>query len=51
LIGYPQAWLWRHTTALIAFWGLMALAVVDIRVKVCKACDNKHCPGNDHFKK
>jgi hypothetical protein len=44
LLGLPQFWLWRYTELFVAFWVLNAIAVIQIRVVVCPACDNTHCP-------
>jgi len=46
LIGLPQCWLWRYTGLFVAFWVLNAIAVTQIRIVVCPACDNTHCPLN-----
>ena len=46
LIGLPQAWLFRYTGSFIAFWVMTAIAVIQIRTIVCRACDNIHCPAN-----
>lgn len=44
LLGFPQVWLWRNRALFLAFWALNALAVAQIRVAVCPACENAHCP-------
>jgi hypothetical protein len=44
LLGLPQAWLWRYPTWLIVFWVLNAMAVLQIRLAVCRSCENVHCP-------
>jgi hypothetical protein len=44
LMGLPQAWLWRYIEPFIAFWVMTAIAVIQIRTIVCRACDNIHCP-------
>jgi hypothetical protein len=46
LLGLPQVWLWRYTGLFVAFWVLNAIALVQIRVVVCRACDNAYCPAN-----
>jgi hypothetical protein len=46
IFGFPQIWLWRHPVAFGAFWILMAVAVADIRSKICRDCGNGNCPGN-----
>jgi hypothetical protein len=45
LVGLPQFWLWRSPWLLAAFWGLHAVAAVQIRTVVCRACDNVYCPA------
>lgn len=45
LIGLPQAWLFQYTGPFIAFWVMTAIAVIQIRTVVCRACDNIHCPA------
>ena len=45
LIGFPQAWLWQHPGLLIAFWLMVAIAVIQIRTVVCRICDNIYCPA------
>ena len=49
IIGFPQVWLWRNLGLLVLFWALILAAVVEIRLAVCRACDNIHCPGNGKF--
>ena len=44
LIGLPQFWLWRYTGLFAAFWVLNGIAIVQIRIVICPACDNTHCP-------
>jgi len=44
LIGLPQVWLWQYTGLLAVYWALNAVAVVQIRAVVCRACENVHCP-------
>jgi hypothetical protein len=45
LVGLPQFWLWQSPWILVAFWGLYAIALVQIRTVVCRACDNIYCPA------
>lgn len=45
LMGLPQIWLWRYTGLFVAFWALTAVALVQIRAVVCRACDNVYCPA------
>jgi hypothetical protein len=44
LLGLPQVWLWRTPLWFVAFWLLNAVAVAQIRLAVCPACDNVYCP-------
>jgi hypothetical protein len=44
LLGLPQIWLWRSPGWFAAFWGLNAVAVLLIRLAVCRGCDNVYCP-------
>jgi hypothetical protein len=44
LLGLPQVWLWRTPVWLIVFWVLNAVAVLQIRLAVCPACENARCP-------
>ena len=44
LIGLPQFWLWRYTGLFIAFWVLNGIALVQIRIVVCRTCGNIYCP-------
>jgi hypothetical protein len=44
LLGLPQVWLWRTPLWFVVFWLLNAVAVLQIRLAVCPACDNVHCP-------
>lgn len=44
LLGLPQVWLWRSAGPFAAFWVLNIVAVVQIRLAVCPACDNVYCP-------
>ena len=46
LLGLPQVWLWRYPSALAVFWALVIGAVIQIRLIVCRACGNAHCPAN-----
>jgi hypothetical protein len=46
VFGLPQAWLWKHPSDAVMFWGAMAAAALDIRFMVCSDCGNRHCPGN-----
>jgi len=44
LLGLPQLWLWQTPLWLALFWLLNAMAVAQIRLAVCPACDNAFCP-------
>lgn len=44
LLGLPQVWLWRTSLWLAVFWLLNGVSVLEIRLAVCPACDNVHCP-------
>ena len=44
LLGVPQFWLWQTPLWLALFWLLNAVAVIQIRIAVCPACDNACCP-------
>jgi hypothetical protein len=44
LLGLPQPWLWGHTGLFIAYWVLTGIALVQIRIVVCRSCRNIHCP-------
>jgi hypothetical protein len=44
LLGLPQVWLWRTPVWFAVFWVLNGVAVAQIRLAVCPACDNAHCP-------
>jgi len=45
LLGLPQGWLWQRPTLFVAYWLLTAIALVEIRVVVCRVCDNRYCPA------
>jgi len=44
IIIFPQYWLWKITAILIVFWSLLFIAVIDIKLYVCKGCKNQFCP-------
>ncbi len=44
LLGTPQPWLWRQAGLFAAFWILNAVALLQIRRYVCRACENVYCP-------
>ena len=43
IVAVPQAALWRHTGLFVAYWALMAAAMVEIAAFVCPSCDNTYC--------
>jgi len=43
IIGIPQYWLWNNIYFFIAFWGLFAIAVLEINSFACINCQNKKC--------
>jgi hypothetical protein len=44
LMGLPQLWLWRHFGLFVVYWALNAVALVQIRLVVCRTCENVYCP-------
>jgi hypothetical protein len=44
LMGLPQIWLWRYIELFVAYWVLSVIAVAQIRIVVCRTCDNVFCP-------
>jgi hypothetical protein len=44
LLGLPQIWLWRSLGWFVAFWVLNVVAVLQIRLVVCRGCGNVYCP-------
>jgi hypothetical protein len=44
LLGLPQVWLWQTPVLFVAFWVLNTIAVIQIRLAVCRGCDNGYCP-------
>ena len=49
LIGLPLLWLWRSPLLLGVFVILNAVAGIQIRTVLCRACDNTYCPGNSRY--
>jgi len=45
ILAFPQYFLWPDKPAFIIFWMLIILGLIDIRLFVCRACDNKNCPA------
>jgi hypothetical protein len=45
LLGLPQIWLWQFTGLFLAFWLLTAIALIQIRMIICRTCDNIYCPA------
>ena len=46
LIGLRLLWLWRFPVLLGVFVVHNAVAGIQIRTVLCRACDNTYCPGN-----
>jgi hypothetical protein len=44
LVGLPLTWLWRYPWLLVIFGALMAIAFFEIRLTVCRGCENVLCP-------
>jgi hypothetical protein len=44
ILGLPQIWLWEYPALFIVFWALVGIGLVQIRVFVCRACQNVYCP-------
>ncbi len=40
---FPQYWLWHHKALFIIFWGMLIIALFQIRNFVCPACRNAEC--------
>lgn len=45
LVALPQLWIWRFPVLAVGFWILNAIALVQIRVAVCRECGNVFCPA------
>jgi len=45
LIIYPQFWLWENKIFLIIFWLFLFIALIELRLFVCRNCINEKCPG------
>ncbi len=50
LMGLPQFWLWQYISSFVAFWLLNAVAMIQVRSVVCRACDNVYCPAKSGSK-
>ena len=48
LLITPLVWLWRDLPLLALFIGLLLIATLQIRTRVCRGCGNEHCPANKH---
>jgi hypothetical protein len=44
LIGPPQLVLWRSPALMVTFWILCGIAFAQIRIAVCRTCNNIYCP-------
>ncbi len=51
LIGIPQYWVFQKTTLFFIFWILLLIALIEIRLFVCRRCSNVFCPGNTNIKR
>ncbi len=47
IIIFPQFWLVKHSLFLVFFWVLIIITLIEIRLSVCKECDNNYCPLNN----
>jgi hypothetical protein len=43
ILVFPQYWLLQNMTAMILFWLLAIIALVDILLFVCRQCENRGC--------
>ena len=43
LVGFPQWWLWGNKVLFAVFWALIVVSLVEIRLFVCKGCNNEKC--------
>jgi hypothetical protein len=43
IVIFPQYWLWQNRAVLVLFWGLIIIAVAEIRWWVCPGCRNQNC--------
>ncbi len=48
LLIFPQFWIWEDKIALIVFWLLFFISLIEIRLYVCKVCKNEKCPFGDY---
>ncbi len=46
-IGLPQVWLWQLPGLFVAYWLLTGVALVEIRLVMCRNCSNVFCPLRD----
>ncbi len=44
MLAFPQFWLWKNKILLIIFWLFFLIAIIEIKLSVCKACKNEGCP-------
>ena len=47
MLGLPLIALWHYPAWLLVYVALIAVALVQIRAFVCRACANIHCPLKD----
>jgi hypothetical protein len=43
IVFFPQYWLWQNRAVFVFFWGLIIIAVAQIRWRVCPGCRNQNC--------
>lgn len=43
IVIFPQYWLWQNKAVFVFFWGLIIIAVAQIRWRVCPDCRNLNC--------
>lgn len=43
IFGFPQFYLYQEIYALIAFWGLVIIGLIEISLFVCTSCGNTRC--------
>ena len=43
MLMFPQFWLWQHKMWFVLSWVLQVVAVIEIRLFVCRRCENRYC--------
>jgi len=46
MLAFPQFWLWQNKALLFVFWAAFVVAMIKIRMFVCRSCGNEICPGH-----